>query len=167
MLACAPVTIAILILCTTLGWAYWKDLLAGIIFRLEGRVKPGDTIRVSEASGTVESIGRRMLGIKLKNGELLLLPFGNITFKGYNLILEQGRDNLVRFNISKEVAASFGGEKKLKKLIRSCPWASPIQAPGISHLDDSMLEITAWATDAGAREMLKDYILKYLEKYKD
>lgn len=50
------------------------NLIAGLALLFEGRVKIGDTVRVGDSWGRVESVGLLSSNIRLFSGELLSLP---------------------------------------------------------------------------------------------
>jgi len=162
MLVSPLVTLVVLILVVAIGWKFWKDLFSGIILKLEDRIKPGDSIAFTEESGNIVEMGNRNITLKSKQGEISVIPYSNIN--GYKIIREQGRDNVLRFRLSKVSIKSFGGNQALKKLILSCPWSSPRHTPEIQSIDDSQVEITAWAMDSEVKDRLKEYVLRAMSQ---
>ena len=53
-----------------------RDLLTGIFLLFEGLVAVGDVIQVGAATGTVESIGLRVVKLRLQDGSLRIVPNG-------------------------------------------------------------------------------------------
>ena len=56
-----------------------RDLLTGIFLLFEGLVAVGDVIQVGAATGTVESIGLRVVKLRLQDGSLRIVPNGALT----------------------------------------------------------------------------------------
>ena len=151
-------TLVILILIVALGWKFWKDIFSGVILKIENKIKPGDSISIAGESGTVEEMSSRNVSIKGSHEELIVIPYSDIG--GYKIIREQGRDNVLRFRLSKANIKSIGGDQALKKLIMSCPWASPRHTPEITSFDDTQAEVTAWAMDPEVKDRLREYVLR-------
>lgn len=60
-----------------------RDLLSGMFLLFEGLIAVGDVIRVGEHAGEVESIGIRVTQIRKLDGELRVIPNGEITSFGH------------------------------------------------------------------------------------
>jgi moderate conductance mechanosensitive channel len=62
-----------------------KDVIAGFFVLFEGLVRVGDVIEVGAHTGTVESIGLRVITMRVPNGALRVVPNGELTqFANYN-----------------------------------------------------------------------------------
>jgi small conductance mechanosensitive channel len=60
-----------------------KDLLSGLFLLFEGLIAVGDVIRVGEHVGEVESIGIRVTQLRKLDGELRVIPNGELTSFGH------------------------------------------------------------------------------------
>lgn len=56
-----------------------KDFFSGAFLIFEGQIEIGDFVRVADLTGTVEKIQLRTTQIRATNGELHIIPNGNIT----------------------------------------------------------------------------------------
>jgi small conductance mechanosensitive channel len=62
-----------------------KDVIAGFFILVEGLVRVGDVIEVGGHTGTVETIGLRVITMRLPSGALRVVPNGELTqFANYN-----------------------------------------------------------------------------------
>jgi len=62
-----------------------KDVIAGFFILFEGLVRVGDVIEVGSHTGTVESIGLRVITMRVASGALRVVPNGELTqFANYN-----------------------------------------------------------------------------------
>jgi len=62
-----------------------KDVIAGFFILVEGLVRVGDVLEVGGHTGTVETIGLRVITMRLPSGALRVVPNGELTqFANYN-----------------------------------------------------------------------------------
>lgn len=162
LLASPITTIVFLTLIILLGWNFWRDILQGAILKIDDKVRPGDTISILGEKGMIETMDRRNLTLRTHQGEQMIVHYRKM--EGYRIITEQGKENVVRYIISREVVNSFGGAKELKKLIVAWPWASPKHEPQIVPVDEVNIEITVWSTNPGVRENFINYILNEISE---
>lgn len=59
-----------------------KDFLSGFLLILENSLVVGDQVEIDGKSGTVEDLTLRILRVRMDNGTLLTIPFGNISVIG-------------------------------------------------------------------------------------
>ncbi|MBO2516845.1 MAG: hypothetical protein CW338_06135 [Clostridiales bacterium] len=55
-----------------------KDIISGVFLWIDGYVKVGDIINVSDTTGTVEKVSLRTTVLRCANGNLLIVPNGDI-----------------------------------------------------------------------------------------
>ena len=162
LLESPEITLVFLVILGCLGWNFWKDTIHGIIFRLDDKVKPGDTISILEEKGVIEKIGIRNLILRTTLGEQMVVPFQKIN--GYRIITEEGRENIVSFQISTQEIERFGGNKELKKLIMSWPWTTPNHEPKIEKAGENNWEISAWVISPDPEEKIKEYVINAIRQ---
>lgn len=63
-----------------------KDVISGIFLLFDDSIHVGDLIRIDGDTGTVEFIGVRLIKIRKFNGELLMVPAGELRIFGNNSI---------------------------------------------------------------------------------
>lgn len=56
-----------------------KDFITGLFMLMEDAVAIGDTVKIGDNSGTVESMTIRTIRLRAFNGDLHILPFGEVT----------------------------------------------------------------------------------------
>lgn len=59
-----------------------KDVISGFFLLFDDTVAIGDTVRIGDDAGTVEYIGLRMLKVRKYNGELMMVPAGELRIFG-------------------------------------------------------------------------------------
>jgi small-conductance mechanosensitive channel len=150
-----------------LGWFLLKDLVAGVIFRINNPYKINDYIQVSGLSGRLISIKLQCLEIEDPHGRVIAIPYskvaGNIVSRAYpsqsilshNFVLKmsRGRETNI-FNII----------EKLRKTILTLPWSAQKKEPKIEIADESEDSITFRITIYSLDESYFKKTEKHLEE---
>jgi len=152
-------TIASVTIVLILGWIFWRDLIAGLIFKIDNKVSIGDTIECCEHTGKVNFIGNRNIILESSNKEQVILYHRMIVSRGYKIIREQDIDNAIEFKVAKSTLLKFGGVKEVQKLIEASPWASTLNQPEILISDNDHYLIKIWALNPDDKEKYKNSIL--------
>ena len=59
-----------------------RDLISGFFLLLDDVLRPGDTVELNAAIGTVEDVGLRVTKVRTLNGQLLYIPNGELSTVG-------------------------------------------------------------------------------------
>jgi len=59
-----------------------RDLISGIFLLFDDSIHVGDTVRIGTDEGTVEHVGVRLIKVRRFNGELLMVPAGELRIFG-------------------------------------------------------------------------------------
>jgi hypothetical protein len=60
------------------GWRYWRDLIYGIVGRIENRINLGDHLSKPNVDGDVQHLGLLGLRLKLNSGDFLFVRYRNL-----------------------------------------------------------------------------------------
>jgi small-conductance mechanosensitive channel len=150
-----------------LGWFLLKELVAGIIFRINNRYKINDYIHISGLSGRLLSVGLQCLEIEDAQGRIIAIPYskvaGNIVSRAYpsqsilshNFVLKIGRG---------DEANIFNLIEKLRKTILTLPWSAQKKEPKIEIADESEDSIAFRITIYSLDEVYFKKTEKHLEE---
>lgn len=113
----------IIILLSVFGWYLLRDLIAGIILKIENTIKPGQNISFSSLSGKINKIGYRTLEITNDNGETVEIPFSNIVRQNVVILLnkEKRAGHTIRLKVS-TVNQPEKIKEVLEKHLLEMPW---------------------------------------------
>lgn len=151
------ITLVLLTLILILGWPVWRDFIPGLLFRLEGQVHVGDSIRYMEQESRVEAIGWRNLRSNTPAGETIITPYRKLSEAV--LIRKRAEGKLYKHAFTVTLPEKTkGGMAELKAYLWECPWSVSSHQPVIKSLGDAHFEITAFAADESAAERQKAYI---------
>ncbi len=163
LLASPVITLILVTLICVLGWNFWKDFFAGLLFRLERKLDLGDVIHFEGTNGKrqegiVHTINSRSISILQTNGESILIPYHRLD----DLILSKSHPegNLLRHTFTVEVKETNPAKAKmqLQKLLFECPWSVPAQSPIIEDLGNGAFQVTSFTTDSEAAEKLVGFV---------
>lgn len=72
-------TCSVIILSLLAGWYFFKDFIAGIVFRGQNRFVTGDIIQFGDIDGIIESFSLTHVSLQTKEGKLLKIPFSRLS----------------------------------------------------------------------------------------
>lgn len=145
-----------------------KDMIGGVLLLFDDTIHVGDIIRVGTDTGWVEDIGLRMIKVRRLNGELLMIPAGDLRTFGNNSIgfaravvevgLTYGQDVDRAMEVMQEVADEWA--KSNKGLLQDeDPVVQAITAFGDSSVNARILikmdPGKQWEMERQIRRMLK------------
>ncbi|MBN3034746.1 MAG: mechanosensitive ion channel [Bacteroidales bacterium] len=143
-------TFIILWLC----WFALRDFLAGALFRVDKGFQKDEMIRVGEYSGKIRELKHRYLLLETGSGEIIHIPYtklqGQIITKSHPAAHILGHTFQIRARRSsgfRELSTS------ITESLLNLPYISVKKPPQIKRIgeeeDDYLLEITAYAVNAG------------------
>ncbi|GAB5534260.1 MAG: mechanosensitive ion channel family protein [Rubricoccaceae bacterium] len=147
-----------------------KDVISGVFHLFDDTLGVGDLIRIGDEAGTVEYIGLRIIKVRKFDGELMMIPsgelrtFGNLSV-GYarvvtnvGLAYEQNVDDVLE--VLKEVATEWAESEAVKDVLLDD--APEVQA--VLDLGDSAVQMRVVARVKPGEQFEADRSLKRLIK---
>jgi small-conductance mechanosensitive channel len=138
-----------------------KDVISGVFLLFDDTIHVGDTVRIGADTGTVESIGVRLLKVRKFDGELMMVPagelrtFGNKSIGFARAIVEVGvsyeQDMETVLPVLRQVADAWAAEHRAI-LLEETPQVLAITGFGESTIN---MRIVAMVTpgEQGAAEL--------------
>ncbi len=129
-----PIThIAFVIVFLGASWMFFKDLIAGLVFKLTGKLKEGQLIQIEEYMGKITELGYLSIELELKTGEIVVLPYG--AFIGQKIIRpnpsEQVKSHTIEIELS-EFQPVMETMDMLQELVLYMPWSVVTKEPSVS-----------------------------------
>ncbi len=168
MIVSPVITVVFAAVLIVLGWTFWKDFFAGLLFRIERLVEVGDFIRIDEQGETmqediVQKVSYRNITVRRANGEIVLIPFNKLNELSMTKSHPEGKLFRQRFIIEMANMDELKAKETLIQLLYENPWVVPAQKPIIENLGNGTYQITAFASDKDASERLVGFIKRKVE----
>jgi small conductance mechanosensitive channel len=121
-----------------------KDVIAGIFLLFDDTIHVGDLVRIGSDTGTVEDIGVRLIKVRKFNGELLMVPAGELRIFGnqsidfarvivpVDLSYEQDTDSVIA--LMEQVANEWAADQNDDILLEEAPTVQAITDFGASSV---------------------------------
>lgn len=166
---------AIIILFVLLIIIFWisrfmiKDMIAGLIFRISGKLKEDDIIKTDEISGTIKKFRFDCLEIESKEGQLVFIPYSQIAGNAIYKNESAGQSSAYVFHL---ICSDKNDIEKLsveiKNYILSLPWSSITNKPQVNLAEHTnaqyKLEIGCYPVDKAYAKKIEKWVL---EKFQD
>lgn len=147
----------------------FKDLMMGMVFKIQNRVSKGKYIEIEEIEGRISKIG--LLGIEVTDasGNISTIPYHSL----FSTTIKRQSDNQ---NLEKiTLRFSFPETKKTNELttrllhvVMNTPWVAVSQQPSVesvSHKDGRLwIEICAFTLDKSQAENIQFMVESYVEE---
>lgn len=145
---------------------FWKDLFAGIAFKVQNRFKENDPIRFEDYSGIIEQVGTRNITIKTDDEETIIVPFRRLS-EGL-LIKRQAKGKLYSGKILLHIQANNAEEmlSDVSTWLQVCPWAIKSENNAVKLNSDSEISITVFAIDLDSIANTEKYLKNCLKNHK-
>lgn len=120
------------------SWFLFRDIFAGVIFKVKHNLKSGAHIRLGELSGNIKSLHLTYIRIRTEDGQLLRIPYSRLNHEVISEVKNSealaAHTILVQINhdISKSVA-----ESRIRDTILNTPWSNLKEEPTIKFLKES------------------------------
>jgi len=129
-----PIThIAFVIVFLGASWLFFKDLLAGLVFKLTGKLKAKQLIQVDEYTGKIAKLGYLAIELELSTGEIVVLPYG--LFIGQKIIKPNPSDEVKSHTIEIELfdyQPTTETLRMLQELTLYIPWSVITKEPAVT-----------------------------------
>lgn len=158
------ITASILILVILAGRNFWRDLFAGIAFKIENKFEINDPVKFSEYVGVLEKISIRNIQIKTENEELVLVPFRKLTNSLF--IKRQAKGKLHSAKLSLKIGDKNPDDLlvQINNWIYQCPWAVVNDKVSAKIVSEKEILVTVYAIDILSINKTEAYLKKRLNK---
>ncbi|MFA8300997.1 MAG: mechanosensitive ion channel domain-containing protein [Hyphomicrobiales bacterium] len=149
-------------------WAYFRDFIAGAIFKINNHFKINETIKYEEIHGRIIHLKNRYLVIEDENSQITHIPYSKLasaiitkTHPAENILHHRFMLRIKNDNLS-EIEFS-----DIKNTILELPWVSIKEMPQIRIIEKteafSRLEITIFSPDQKFFYKIEDHLRKVYE----
>lgn len=146
------------------GFNFWRDLLAGIIIKLENNVQIGDPVRFKEYAGVISSMDRRSIQLKTDNDEIVFIAYRHLDKD--IIVKRQAKGKLISSKIKFNLSGHNQEEmvKRLEVWVYECPWTITGDEIPVQMIDGENVAITIYAVDAESLAKAELFIKSNLSK---
>ena len=158
------ITATILILIILAGRNFWRDLFAGIAFKIENKFEINDPVKYEEYKGVLDKISIRNIQIKTENEELVLIPFRKLSNSLF--IKRQAKGKLHSAKISLSIGDRNADDliDLVNNWIYQCPWSVVTDKASAKIVSTSEILVTVYAIDFLSISKTEAYLKKRLNK---
>lgn len=156
---------SVLLLVTILaGRNFWRDLIAGVIFRIENKFKKGDPVTFEQYNGVIDAINKRSIQIKTDKEELVLIPFRKVSNAIF--VKRQAKGKLHSAQLSLPLGAKSMDEvlPQVHEWIYQCPWAISNENVKVKTIGPGLIQVSVYAVDKASIDKTEEYLLAKLRK---
>jgi hypothetical protein len=151
-------SVLVLGIALAIGWPYWRDLMAGVILRLDIKLKPGRWIRIADKQGKLKSIGLRKLLLETGTDEIEVIPNHRISKAGYTLLSGPAEEGMIEILTDQETVDALGGFDRLRTKAAASPWASKTWIPQIEYVHKNRIKLIARAFSPESKAQYLNYL---------
>lgn len=155
------IIVLVLVLLIWIAWFALRDLVAGIILKLEGSVGLNEKVIINNISGNITKLSYLSLMLETDTGQKVSLPYHLV--KNKEKIKDTVNNVIHKVSLKLKIDKQFTAtqiQEKLQKYILNSPWIVPTQTPIIflekENMDSYQFNITIFLLN-------KKYILKFKE----
>ena len=126
----------IVVLSLTIGWFLLKDIIAGIIFRIQNNYSHGEYVQFGEISGQLDEMLLTHISVHTKDGKSIKIPYSKLSNEIISLKLETKSYENNRFIM--DISRKFPREETeniIFDLLNKSPWRLGNTLPLIKFLD--------------------------------
>jgi len=158
------ITVILLLLLILAGRNFWRDLFAGIAFKIENKFAVKDPVRFEDYKGNLDKIGIRNIQIKTDSEEIVVIPFRKLSSSVFIKRQAKGKLHSSKIVINTVTKKPEEVVQKISDWLYQCPWAVVNEkvSPKISGQNE--LTFTVYAVDAISIAKTEEYIKKRLNK---
>ncbi|MDW7693347.1 mechanosensitive ion channel [Flammeovirgaceae bacterium SG7u.111] len=147
------------------GWFALRDVVAGLILRLDAALSVGEKLSLPFAQGRITSMGFRSLSLESDRGEVISVPYSKIT--GEMRVSAQPSQTVhsQAFRLKVPQTEDLEGViNKTKTQLLTAPWFSLNREPQIKILEENenyfFLEAVIYAIEPTYFEKIKKYLMQ-------
>lgn len=158
------ITTVLLVVIILAGRNYWRDMIAGVIFRMEDKFKEGDPVSYENYNGILDKIAARNIQIKTDKEEMVLIPFRKVSDAIF--VKRQAKGKLHSAQLSLPV-----GDRSVQEVmdlihgwIYQCPWAIMNEKVSAKILGPGLIQVSVYAVDKESIDKTEEYLMNKLRK---
>lgn len=156
-----------------LTWFLLRDVVAGIIFKLQHTLKLNQSIRVAEASGRLLRLGVTALVLESVSGERIKIPYTKLINEA--VARNEASDVIESFDFSLQVPQSMTKDRwitTLQQQVLLLPWASAQRMPVVQWQEEDesthTFDLRVYSLNAYQAQKIESHLRhRYIEKQKD
>jgi len=118
-------------------WEFLKDYFAGLLFRFSANsFRPGQRIKIDKQSGMVKQLRRLAMEIEVENGEVLLMPYGQMANSSF--IRESQSEKIMSYAFELQIPEKMDDpdiKDHLRSKILNLPWSIGARDPFLEKID--------------------------------
>lgn len=155
---------AILLVVILAGRNIWRDLFAGLAFRLENKFEIGDPVRFDTYNGILREINQRNIRIKTDKEELVTIPFRKLSSAVF--IKRQAKGKLHSSQLTLHLGTKSVEEvlPLVDKWLFECPWAIVNENVKSHVIGGGLLQLTVYAVDMESIQKTEDFLQQRIRK---
>lgn len=152
------ITLVIIGILIVAGWRSWMEFYAGLLFRLERRIKIDDSIHTAHGAGKVLRFHFQSLTILTNEGEIIHVPYSIVTGEVIAQRTDQSKLMAQSFSVNWQFNSVQEAKEKLWNMVYSCPWTAALHPIQITHIDTDEYRVTAKTIDNELFFKLESYV---------
>lgn len=156
---------AILLVAVWASWFAIRDVVAGIIMKVEDAYEVNQWIKMKQVEGRIKKLGYRSLYVEAEGGQTIRIPYGEIA--GEQRILSDPRETSRSHSFSLDMPKTLSIEETaghLRRRLLNSPWSSLKRDPRVRYLGESgdfyHFEVVAYTLGEDFSRKVEDYVKK-------
>ncbi len=131
--------ILIIIVVSFLTWYLFKDIFAGIIFRIKHNLIPGSYIRAGEITGQIKSQQLTFMKIMTGDGQIIRMPYSMIILEAITELAYPGapEEHTLHLIVDFSAGRTDDAESLIRTVILNSPWSNLKEDPIIKFLKEN------------------------------
>ena len=153
----AVITLSLVLVGLLTGWKFWGNVFAGVVIKLSGQVKKGETIEINDLSGTIKGIGFAKSLVVNRDGERINVPNSLLRTNAIRHVRKKSNIELYTFSVH-----SGPGETvdSLKQVALNCPYISANQNIDVRRVKDQEFSVKTSIIDNAFIDQIELYFQK-------
>ena len=148
---------------------YFKDLIAGIIFRASGKFREGEVIIHENLKGTIKRFRLQGIEIESQDGQVIYIAYSALADSP--AIKHESTEKSAAYSFTLLAPANLSGEDKTKAIqqyLLSLPWSSAHKDPVVTvrdkQEDQFVIEVTAYPLEKSYGKKIEQMAIQHFQK---
>ncbi len=145
---------------------YFKDLVAGIVFRASGKFREGEVIIHENLKGTIKRFRLQAIEIESQDGQIIYIAYSALVDS--TAIKHESTEKSAAYTFTLLTPADVSGENKTKtieKYLLSLPWSSAHKDPVVTvrekQEDQFVIEVTAYPLEKSYGKKIEQMAIQH------
>ena len=150
-------------------WSFLRNFLGGIIILASRKMVVGNKIKTGEHEGTVDALNWFEVSLKKRNGELVSVPYVNISEMGLTFLApsETSVSHSVTLTLDRSATDVTVVEQNIRRSLEVSPWVINNPTPSIERttVAEGLIElrITMYGIDLSHLKMVEEEIRSMIQ----